>query len=267
MKNTIQGGIKISKIAIIEFLKKCIDYADSSIRRKEERGDDSEVISEWNAYRNYTQYALEEIEKGDLDHWFVRDNLKAEMEIDMDELDHASRSTWLSAAASPRPLALVSTRSGDRENLAPITSISVVSNTPPLVVMSLSQTRDGKKRDTYLNLKENGECELQFLAANHKSATDADLAGKPIDGSEWELLDSEGPIHPLAVVVMKCRLIEDNPLPEGAVARLLTLRVEKMLVPSYLPPEDGLSILCQHGMDRLTPSPQDWGHIATHHRS
>ena len=108
---------------------------------------------------------------------------------------------------------------------------------------------------------------MQFLAASQKSAIDADLAGKSIEGSEWELLDSDGPIHPLAVVVMRCRLIEDNPLPEGAVARLLTLRVESMVVPSYLPPEEGLSILCQHGMDRLTPSPQDWGHIATHHRS
>lgn len=252
---------------IIDFLKKCIDYADSSIERKKKRGDDEEIISEWNAYRNYTQYALEEIEKGDLDHWFTRPESKAEMEIDMEELDHASRSQWLAAAASPRPLALVSTRNGERENLAPITSISVVSNSPPLVIMSLSQNRDGDKRDTYHNLKENGVCELQFLAASQKSAIDADLAGKSIEGSEWELLDSDGPIHPLAVVVMRCRLIEDNPLPEGAVARLLTLRVESMVVPSYLPPEEGLSILCQHGMDRLTPSPQDWGHIAKHHRS
>ena len=252
---------------IIEFLKKCIAYADSSIERKESRGDDTEIIAEWNAYRNYTQYALEEIEKGDLDHWFIRPESKAEMEIDMEELDHASRSKWLSAAASPRPLALVSTRNGDKENLAPITSISVVSNTPPLVIMSLSQNREGKKRDTYHNLKENGVCELQFLAASEKAAKDADLVGKAIEGNEWELLDSDGPIHPLSVVVMRCRLIEDNPLPEGAVARLLTLRVESMVVPSYLPPEEGLSILCQHGMDRLTPSPQDWGHIATHHRS
>mgnify|MGYP003330638344 CR=1 FL=1 len=52
---------------------------------------------------------------------------------------------------------MISTRNGERENIAPITSVSVVSNSPPLVTMSLSQNRDGKKRDTYLNLKENGE--------------------------------------------------------------------------------------------------------------
>ena len=257
----------MSKIVVTNFLKRCIKYADDSISRKNERGDDSEIIAEWNSYRNYTQYALEEIEKGDLDHWFARASEKAEMELNMDDLDHKSRSQWLSAAISPRPLALISTRNGERENIAPITSVSVVSNTPPLVVMSLSQSRDGKKRDTYLNLKENGECELQFLAANLEAAKDADLAGKPVENSEWDLLESDGPIHPMAVFVLRCKLVEDNPLPEGAVARLLILKVESIIVPSYLPNEDGYSLLCQHGMDRLTPSPQDWGHIATHHRS
>lgn len=257
----------MSKKSVCDFLKRCIEYADSSIARKQERGDDAEIIAEWNAYRNYTQYALEEVEKGDLDHWFERDFGKAEMEIDTDEMDHESRAKWLAAAVSPRPLALVSTRNNERENIAPISSISVVSNSPPLVIMSLSQDREGRQRDTYLNLIENKECELQFLAPTSKSAQDADLAGKAIEGNEWDLLDSEGPIHPLSVVVMRCKLIEDNPLPEGAVARLLTLRVENIIVPSYLPPDEGLSLLCQHGMDRLTPSPIDWGYTATHHRS
>ena len=149
----------MSKTGVIEFLQNCLEYADASILRKEKRGDNEEIISEWKAYRNYTQYALEEVEKGDLDHWFTRDFSKAEMEIDMDDLDHSTRSKWLAATVSPRPLALVSTRDGERENVAPMTSLSVVSNSPPLIVMSLSQNRDAKKRDTYLNLVKNGECE------------------------------------------------------------------------------------------------------------
>ena len=130
----------MSKKAVCDFLKKCLEYADASIQRKEDRGDDSSIIAEWHAYRDYTQYALEEVEKGDLDHWFVRDFSQAEMEIDIEDLDHPTRAKWLAAAASPRPLALVSTRSKDRENIAPITSVSVVSNSPPLVIMSLSQS-------------------------------------------------------------------------------------------------------------------------------
>ena len=96
----------MSKKSVCDFLRRCIEYADSSMKRKEERGDDSEIIAEWKAYRNYTQYALEEIEKGDLDHWFERKFSKAEMEIDMEELDHITRAKWLTATASPRPCLL-----------------------------------------------------------------------------------------------------------------------------------------------------------------
>ena len=136
----------MSKRSVCDFLRRCIEYADASMKRKEERGDDSSIIDEWKAYRNYTQYALEEIEKGDLDHWFERKFSKAEMEIEMDELDHNTRAKWLTATASPRPLAMVSTRNQERENIAPMTSISVVSNTPPLIVMSLTKQRRQTER-------------------------------------------------------------------------------------------------------------------------
>ena len=53
----------MSKKAVCDFLKKCLEYADASIQRKEDRGDDSSIIAEWHAYRDYTQYALEEVEK------------------------------------------------------------------------------------------------------------------------------------------------------------------------------------------------------------
>ena len=53
----------MSKTVITDFLRRCIEYADASISRKIERGDDSDIIAEWKAYRNYTQYSLEEIEK------------------------------------------------------------------------------------------------------------------------------------------------------------------------------------------------------------
>lgn len=267
MKNTKIGDEIMSKVAIIDFLKRCIKYADESIHRKKGRSESDSIITEWQAYRDYTQYALDEIEKGELDHWLNRESILAENELEMDELDHSARSEWLSALISPRPLALVSTRNNEgKENLAPITSLSVVSNSPPLIVMSLSKNRDGIPRDTYSNLIENNTCELQFIAASLEAAKDVDLAGSITVDSEWDLLESEGPVHPLAVAVLHCTLLEDNPLPEGAVARLLTLRVDKAIVPSYLPPENGLSILCQHGLDRLTPSPQDWGHKATKHR-
>ena len=81
----------MSKKSVCDFLRRCIEYADASMKRKEERGDDSNIIDEWKAYRNYTQYALEEIERGDLDHWFERKFSTAEMEVEMDELAHITR--------------------------------------------------------------------------------------------------------------------------------------------------------------------------------
>ena len=257
----------MSKIAIMDFLRRCIEYSDDTMSRKRERGDSEDLITEWQAYRDYTQYALDELEKGELDHWLESPFSPAENELELDELDHLTRATWLSGILSPRPLALVSTTGENGENIAPISSLAVVSNTPPLIVMSLSQDRSGTPRDTYLNLKENGECKLQFLAATKDAAKDVDLAGTPSEDSEWGLMESNGPIHPLAVAVLKCKMIEDRELPDGAVARLVTLRVESMTDSSSLPPEAGLNILCQHGLDRLTPSPIDWGYNATRHRS
>ncbi len=257
----------MSRVAITKFLKKCIEYADDSIERKRKRGDNEDIISQWQIYRDYTQYSLEEIEKGDLDHWLYTDEHSAQNEMDLGELDHLSRSAWLAGIISPRPLALVSTRGNGIENIAPISSITVVSNTPPLIVMSLSKYRDGKPRDTYTNIITNHKCELQFLRANEAAAKDIDIAGSNCENSEWELIGVEGPVHPMAVAVLKCTLVEDRELPEGAVSRLLTLRVDSMLTPSYHPPNEGLEILCQHGLDRLTPAPNDWGYEATFHRS
>ena len=73
--------------------------------------------------------------------------------------------------------------------------------------MSLSQNREGRQRDTYLNLLK-PRMRIAFLAPTRKAAEEVDLASKPVEGSEWELLESDGPIHPLAVVVMKCRLLK-----------------------------------------------------------
>ena len=59
-----------SKDAVKDFLRRCIAYADETIARKTESGDDSEELAKWIAYRDYTLYALNEVENGELNHWF-----------------------------------------------------------------------------------------------------------------------------------------------------------------------------------------------------
>ena len=57
------------KRVICAFLEKCVTYADESISRKKKRGEDAEEISRWEAYREFTEHAIKEVEAGELDSW------------------------------------------------------------------------------------------------------------------------------------------------------------------------------------------------------
>ena len=51
------------------FLRRCVTYADASIERKKQRGEDEGIIAQWQAYRDFTEHAAEEVASGDLDTW------------------------------------------------------------------------------------------------------------------------------------------------------------------------------------------------------
>ena len=54
---------------VVSFLRKCVTYANDSIERKTERGDEEGEISRWTAYRDFTEHAVMEVSRGDLDSW------------------------------------------------------------------------------------------------------------------------------------------------------------------------------------------------------
>ena len=54
---------------VVSFLRKCVTYANDSIERKIERGDEEEEISRWSTYRDFTEHAVMEVSRGDLDSW------------------------------------------------------------------------------------------------------------------------------------------------------------------------------------------------------
>ena len=126
------------KDSIIKFLDRCVAYANNSIERKRERGENETEIKRWEAYRDFTAYASDEVSRGDLDDWFDGNQKKFDLNSDIDSLEvdkmnHQERARWLSAIISPRPLILVSTISKDGvPDLAPMSSISVVSKYSPL---------------------------------------------------------------------------------------------------------------------------------------
>ncbi len=54
---------------VVSFLRRCVRYANDSIDRKKERGEDEGEISKWSAYRDFTDHAIMEVSRGDLDSW------------------------------------------------------------------------------------------------------------------------------------------------------------------------------------------------------
>ena len=56
------------------FLRRCVTYADASIERKKQREEGEDVIAQWQAYRDFTQHAVEEVASGDLDTWLEDDS-------------------------------------------------------------------------------------------------------------------------------------------------------------------------------------------------
>ena len=54
---------------ITSFLRKCVTYADDSIKRKRDRGDSEEEIGKWETYRDFTEHAVMEVSNGELDEW------------------------------------------------------------------------------------------------------------------------------------------------------------------------------------------------------
>ena len=236
------------KDSIIKFLDRCVEYANDSIERKRERGEDETEIKRWEAYRDFTAYASDEVSRGDLDDWFDENEKKFDLNSDINslevgEMNHQERARWLSAIISPRPLILVSTISRDGiPNLAPMSSVSVVSNSPPLLGMSLSTNREGRPRDTLVNLKETGKATLAILPVNSKSVEMVNMTRNPIprSESEWGEIEGLNDISEMvtapksAIAAIETTLVECYKLPLDAVAEWVVLKVDSIIRPSSM---------------------------------
>ena len=292
------------KAAIIEFLNRCVDYSDNSIERKRERGDDKTLVREWQTYRDFTAHALAEIESGELDNWFKITDISADstrksetgladskkmgdseksdiseksgddgeprghLIHDPNELDHRQRRALLAGIVAPRPMMLAATSSAKGvQNIAAVSSLSIVSNSPPLVSLSLSFNREGRPRDTLVNLENNSQITLISLSAEPDSAHLIDLAASPLpsETSEWQSTNTPieqtskfgHPVPNLAVSVLECRCVDILNLPEGAVSKLAILRVERILTCA------GNRVQMAHiNIDTIGPASRtrDWSH-------
>lgn len=62
-------GLEERRSLVLSFLRKCVTYADDSIRRKRDRGDSEKEIEKWEVYRDFTEHAVMEVSNGELDEW------------------------------------------------------------------------------------------------------------------------------------------------------------------------------------------------------
>ena len=60
-----------------------------------------------------------------------------------------------------------------------------------------------------------------------------------------------------SVAAIEATYVEEHPLPD-AVATLVVLRVNAVWFSTRTLPSGGLDVICQHGRDDMTPSPQGW---------
>ncbi len=275
---------------VSRFLRRCVKYADESIERKKSRGDDSSEISNWENYRQFTSFSASEVESGELDSWLKEGDYRSNPNgypslsgerkyLNLEEMSHAERSNWLASILMPRPISLVATKSSSGiHNIAPMSSIGVVSNSPPMITVSLSKNRDGKERDTLVNLRDQGigsTCMIFILPATLESVKNVQLTStkSPINESEWDLIDEEMifekdlPILPSALVAMRCRLMEIHPLPGGSLASLAIFQVESIITSGDFSPSNNGQKLMQIDFNKLGPSfgHGDWNFEINNH--
>lgn len=266
---------------IIKFLENCVEYSSKSIDRKTSRGEEETTLP-WIHYKQHTEYALAELREGKLDHWLeteaeIKPSRKDPLLIEqVDRIDllnetHPNRAKMLTNVISPRPIAIISTKNENGSiNLAPISSIMSPSNTPPYVIISLSQNRQGRKRDTYNNLKRGEIGFLHFMPPTLDMARFVDDSGRqlPEGKSEFEDLNVEkSKFHELllsnAVYAVEAKFVKEFEMP-NAVAKLILLQAEAIWKNSATDCEPQ-EVLTQHGMDRLVPLSDSWSHLATKH--
>lgn len=258
------------KTTVIDFLRRCVVYSDESIQRKKERGD-LEDISKWQAYRDFTDYSIKEIEEGKLDDWFSTPETQKKgilKDLEISELEHQDRARIVDGLIGPRPIFVAATCSDDGVwNLGLLSTVAPASNSPALLTCSLSQDRDGRPRDTLVNLKHNGKITLHLLPTSAEGVRIAEAAATilPPNESEWGLFEGEPPHLPGAIASIHCRLVDQHSLPEGAVATLCVLAIDSISLPEELQEEllkgGNSNNLYQHGWCHIHPSDANWSHL------
>lgn len=158
------------------------------------------------------------------------------MFFDVSELENQEKYRLLSGGVTPRPIAWISTRSGDNvDNLAPYSFFTVASCNPPVLLYTQITQGSGVDKDTLQNLIETGECVVNIVSADCLEKMNSTSAGIGIDESEFDFANVEScssyKVRPRSVkespIRYECTLrevIHISDLPAGGTVILLDVK-------------------------------------------
>ena len=109
------------------------------------------------------------------------------MLLDFTTLQTREAYAWMSGMILPRPIAWVSTISGEgRTNLAPFSYFQAVTAKPPTLLFVPANDRNGKKKDTLLNIEAVPEFVVNLVSYALADKMNACAANLPYGESEFE---------------------------------------------------------------------------------
>jgi flavin reductase (DIM6/NTAB) family NADH-FMN oxidoreductase RutF len=129
----------------------------------------------------------------------------------------------VSGTVVPRPIGFVSTQGRNGvPNVAPFSFFNAVSHRPPIVLFS-SALREGKEKDTIVNVRETGEFVLNIVSEDIAQQMSASAEDYPTETSEFEVTGLtpvpgvvvKAPMVAESPVNMECKLLQLLPLPES----------------------------------------------------
>lgn len=102
------------------------------------------------------------------------------MHVDMSSLNPIQAYATMTQTIVPRPVAWMLTENdGADYNLAPFSYFNALSSDPPMVVMSVGLTPDGKIKDTRHNLEQRQNCVIHIAHREMAAAMTASSASMP----------------------------------------------------------------------------------------
>jgi len=154
------------------------------------------------------------------------------MEIDVARAEVVDVYRVIVGLVTPRPIAWVTTLSPRGVvNLAPFSFFNAFGANPPVVVISPTLTRDGKRKDTLVNIEHGGEFVINAATERHAAEINRSAAPLPPDESEVELVGMETiPSRRVApprlagvAFAMECRMREVIPIGSGPISANLVI--------------------------------------------